>query len=92
VLPACRDYGMGVVSWSPLARGWLTGRSRRGQALPESSRSERRPQGYRLDEPANRRKLDAADGLAVLAEEAGLGLIHLAIAFVLRLRPTARRR
>ena len=84
VLPAYRDYGMGVVSWSPLAAGWLTGRYRRGQALPESSRAERRPQSYRLDEPANRRKLDAADALGVLAEEAGLGLIHLAIAFVLQ--------
>lgn len=75
-------YGMGVVPWSPLAGGWLTGRYRKGQDIPTSSRSQRLPARFDLSNPDNQRKLDAADALAVLAEEAGISLIHLALAFV----------
>jgi aryl-alcohol dehydrogenase-like predicted oxidoreductase len=83
VLPVCRRYGMGVIPWSPLAGGWLSGRYRKGQEAPASTRSGRIPQRYDLSVPENQRKLEAADALAGLAEEAGLSLIHLAIAFVL---------
>jgi aryl-alcohol dehydrogenase-like predicted oxidoreductase len=83
VLPVCRQYGMGVISWSPLAGGWLSGRWRKGQEPPQSTRSDRLPQRYDLSLPANQRKLDAADALASLAEDAGMSLIHLAIAFAI---------
>ena len=86
VLPVCERYGMGVLSWSPLAGGWLTGRYRKGREAPTSTRFGRLPWRYDLSLPENQRKLDAAEALAVLAEEAGLTLIHLAIAFVLRHR------
>jgi aryl-alcohol dehydrogenase-like predicted oxidoreductase len=82
VLPACDRYGMGVISWSPLAGGWLTGRYRQGAELPSSTRSERIPWRYDMSLPENQRKLEAAEQLAVLADQAGLPLIHLAIAFV----------
>jgi len=75
---------MGVIPWSPLAGGWLSGRWRKGQELPQSMRTDRIPQRYDLSLPENQRKLDAADALAQLAEEAGLSLIHMAIAFVIR--------
>jgi aryl-alcohol dehydrogenase-like predicted oxidoreductase len=84
VLPACQQYGMGVIPWSPLAGGWLTGRWRKGQQPPESTRAQRLPQRYDLALPENQRKLEAADALGQLAEEAGLSLIHLALAFVLQ--------
>src|SRR5438128_1184684 len=84
VLPVCARYGMGVISWSPLAGGFLTGRYRKGAEPPTSSRAERLPQRFDLALPENQRKLDAADALAQLAEEAGVSLIHLAIAFVIR--------
>jgi aryl-alcohol dehydrogenase-like predicted oxidoreductase len=84
VLPACQRYGMGVISWSPLAGGWLTGRYRTGAALPASTRAERLPFRYDPALPGNQAKLAAADKLAQLAEEAGLSLIHLALAFVIR--------
>jgi aryl-alcohol dehydrogenase-like predicted oxidoreductase len=84
LLPVAERYGMGVLPWSPLAGGWLTGRYRKGEEMPTSARSTRLPERYDLSNPANQRKLDAADALAVLADEAGLSLIHLAIAFVLR--------
>jgi aryl-alcohol dehydrogenase-like predicted oxidoreductase len=84
VLPVCRRYGMGVIPWSPLAGGWLSGRYRKGTDAPESTRAQRIPRRYDMSLPENQRKLEAADALARLAEEADLSLIHLAIAFVLR--------
>src|SRR4051812_21484929 len=84
LLPVAERYGMGVLPWSPLAGGWLTGRYRKGQEPPRSQRAERLPGRYDLSNPANQSKLDAADALAVLADEAGMSLVHLALAFVLQ--------
>jgi aryl-alcohol dehydrogenase-like predicted oxidoreductase len=84
LLPTCRRHGMGVIPWSPLAGGWLSGRWRKGQEPPTSTRADRIPSRYDLSIPANQRKLDVVEQLAVLAEEAGLTLVHLAIAFVIR--------
>jgi aryl-alcohol dehydrogenase-like predicted oxidoreductase len=83
VLPLCEKYGMGVIPWSPLAGGWLSGRYRKGQDLPQSRRAERIPQRYDMSLPGNQRKLEAAEQLAQLAEEAGMSLIEMAIAFVI---------
>jgi aryl-alcohol dehydrogenase-like predicted oxidoreductase len=83
VLPACQQYGMGVIPWSPLAGGWLTGRYRKGVEIPVSRRAERLPQRFDLKLPGNQAKLEAADQLAKLADEAGMSLIHLALAFTL---------
>jgi aryl-alcohol dehydrogenase-like predicted oxidoreductase len=84
VLPTCQRHGLGVITWSPLAGGWLSGRWRLGAEPPRSTRAQRLPQRYDLSEPANRRKLEAADALARLAEDAGMTLIEMAIAFVIR--------
>ncbi len=84
VLPVAERYGMGVLPWSPLAGGWLTGKYRKGQDAPETHRAQRVPARYDLSDPANQTKLDAVEQLAVLAEEAGLSLVHLALAFVLQ--------
>src|SRR5215212_5807285 len=78
LLPVAERYGLGVLPWSPLAGGWLTGRYRKGQDIPTSRRAERMPARYDLSEPDNQRKLDAADAFAELAEKAGLPLIHMA--------------
>ena len=84
VLPVCARYGMGVITWSPLAGGWLSGRWRKGKDTPDSTRAERLPGRYDLSRPENQRKLDAVEQLAQLADDAGIPLIRLAIAFVLR--------
>jgi aryl-alcohol dehydrogenase-like predicted oxidoreductase len=84
VLPTCRRYRMSVIPWSPLAGGWLSGKWRKGQEAPESSRARRLPHRFDLSLPENQRKLDAVEELAQLAEGAGLTLIQLAIAFVMR--------
>jgi aryl-alcohol dehydrogenase-like predicted oxidoreductase len=83
VLDVCARYGMGVIPWSPLASGWLTGRYRTGQEPPASRRADRIPSRFDMSIPANQAKLEAADALAGLAEEAGLSLVHMALAFVL---------
>ncbi|MBA2896187.1 aldo/keto reductase [Nonomuraea soli] len=83
VLPVAQQYGMGVITWSPLAGGWLTGRYRR-DAVPESRRSALLPERYDLKLAGNQAKLDAVERLAALAQEAGLTLIELALAFTLR--------
>src|SRR4051812_12381212 len=84
VLPTCERYGMGVIPWSPLAGGWLSGKWRKGQEAPGSSRATRLPHRFALSIPETQRKLDAAEAYAQLAEEAGLSLIHMATAFVMR--------
>ena len=84
VLPVCLEYGLGVIPWGPLAGGWLSGRWRKGQEPPTSMRADRIPLRYDLSRPENQRKLDAAEALAQLAEQAGMSLIHLALAFVIR--------
>jgi len=84
VLPTCLRHGMGVIPWSPLAGGWLSGRYRSDQDLPASQRAERIPARFDMSLPGNQRKLEAAEALAVLAEEAGVTLIELALAFVIR--------
>jgi aryl-alcohol dehydrogenase-like predicted oxidoreductase len=87
VLPTCQRYGMGVLTYSPLAGGWLTGKYRKGQEIagPGSIARQRRfPGAFDATAPANAAKLDAADALGALADEAGLTLIQLAIAFVTR--------
>jgi aryl-alcohol dehydrogenase-like predicted oxidoreductase len=84
VLPTCQRYGLGVISYSPLAGGWLSGRWRKDTGQQSSTRAQRLPDRFDLTLPANQRKLDAVEQLALLAEQTGITLIELAIAFVLR--------
>jgi aryl-alcohol dehydrogenase-like predicted oxidoreductase len=84
VLPVCQEYGMGVIPWSPLAGGWLSGRySKKGGDSPSSSRrAQMIPSRYDMSIPANRAKLAAAQALGELADGAGMSLIEMSLAFV----------
>ncbi len=84
VLPTCQRHGMGVIPWSPLASGWLSGRYRLATDVPTSRRAQMLPSRYDMSLADNQRKLEAADALAALAEEAGLSLIEMALAWVIR--------
>jgi len=86
VLPTAQRYGMAVIPWSPLSGGWLTGRYRKGADIAEPTSAARRrlADRYDLTLPANQAKLEAADALGQLAEEAGIPLVQLAIAWVAR--------
>ncbi|TQE28729.1 aldo/keto reductase [Streptomyces ipomoeae] len=81
VLPVTEEYGLGVLAWSPLASGWLTGAIREGRSIT-TSRSAIMPERFDLAVPANRARLDAVERLAGVADEAGLTLIQLALGFV----------
>ncbi len=81
VLPVTEQYGLGVLVWSPLASGWLSGAIREGRDIT-TSRSTFMQQRFDIAIPANRAKLDAVEQLAGLADEAGLTMIQLALGFV----------
>ncbi|MEU7366169.1 aldo/keto reductase [Streptomyces hygroscopicus] len=81
VLPVTEQYGMGVLAWSPLASGWLSGAVREGREVT-TSRSRFMPERFDLTVPANRARLDAVERLAGVADEAGLTMIQLALGFV----------
>jgi aryl-alcohol dehydrogenase-like predicted oxidoreductase len=83
VLPVAQRYGLAVIPWSPLAGGYLSGRYHTGLTAPISARAERLPTRFDPTRPENAAKLAAVDQLTELAAEAGLSLIHLALAFVL---------
>jgi aryl-alcohol dehydrogenase-like predicted oxidoreductase len=84
VLPTLLRHRMGAIAWSPLAGGWLSGKWRKDADDLTSRRSAMIPRRYDLSIPANQRKLEAADALAQLADEAGITLIEMALAFVVR--------
>jgi len=78
VLPVCQRYGLGVMVWSPLAKGMLTGRYRKDQPLPNSVRAKYLPR-----QMSDARQLDAVEQLIQVAQAAGLSLTHMALAFVM---------
>jgi aryl-alcohol dehydrogenase-like predicted oxidoreductase len=81
VLPVAEEYGLGVLAWSPLASGWLSGAVREGREI-STNRSVVLPERFDLSSPINRTRLDAVERLAKVADEAGLTLIQLALGFV----------
>ncbi|WP_026252986.1 aldo/keto reductase [Streptomyces sp. PsTaAH-124] len=81
VLPVTQEYGMGVLVWSPLASGWLSGAVRADRDLT-NHRARILPERFDLTVPANRARMDAVERLAKVAEDAGLTMIQLALGFV----------
>ncbi|WP_431947939.1 aldo/keto reductase [Actinacidiphila sp. bgisy167] len=81
VLPVTQEYGLGVLAWSPLASGWLSGAIREGREIT-TSRSAFMPERFDTALPANRARLEAVEKLAALAAEAGLTMVQLALGFV----------
>ena len=86
VLPVCQRYGMGVLAWSPLAGGWLTGKYRKGHDPPPGSRMTRGriPDRFNLEKLENQIKLERVEELLDVADGAGLSLTHMALAWVIQ--------
>jgi aryl-alcohol dehydrogenase-like predicted oxidoreductase len=89
VLPVAQRHGIGILAWSPLAGGWLTGKYRPGEEMPAESRGGKGLMPFMvprfdLSLPGNRRKLELVGGLAATADGAGLPMAHMALAFVLQ--------
>ena len=78
VLPVCQRYGMGAMVWSPMAKGMLSGRYRKGQPLPDSLRARVFPR-----QMSDERRLDAVEHLISVAAAAGMPMTHLALGFVM---------
>lgn len=78
VLPTARRLGMGVLTWSPLAGGWLTGKYTRATPAPPGSRGDTNPDHF---DGGNAAKFDAVERLGSIADRAGVRLIHLALAW-----------
>jgi aryl-alcohol dehydrogenase-like predicted oxidoreductase len=83
VLPVAQKYGVGVLSYGPLAAGWLSGQYRIGGDQPASAREGLIPGRFDISLASNQRKLAAADALARLAQDNGLTLVELAVGFAL---------
>lgn len=83
LLPTCQRLNMGTLVWSPLNGGWLSGTYRKGAGPRSEGRAARAPARYDLSDPANQQKLDIVESLAQIADEIGVPLAHLALAWVL---------
>lgn len=81
VLPTAARHGMGILTYSPLAGGWLSGRWT-ADSSPTSPARQRLAARFDMSLSENQRKLEAVEQLARIAEDAGVSLIELAIAFV----------
>ncbi|MHA6630960.1 aldo/keto reductase [Pseudonocardia sichuanensis] len=81
LLPACQDQGVGVLVWSPLAGGFLTGKQRRGEAPPAGSRRETTGDTGTMDAE---RGFDVVDVLDGIARERGTSIAQVAINWLLR--------
>ncbi|WP_405848439.1 aldo/keto reductase [Streptomyces niveus] len=84
VLPVCERYGMGVLTWSPLASGFLTGKYRKGGAIDlTTGRAALSPARFDPTLPVNIAKLEIVEQLAELAAGIGCTLPELSVAFTL---------
>jgi aryl-alcohol dehydrogenase-like predicted oxidoreductase len=83
VLPVAEEYGLGVLPWSPLAGGWLSGRYGIGKENTSRRAGGRFASRYDVTLPGNQRKLEIVTELAALADKAGITLVELAVAFVI---------
>jgi aryl-alcohol dehydrogenase-like predicted oxidoreductase len=81
VLPTVARHGMGTLTYSPLAGGWLSG-AWTADSSPTSPARQRLAARFDMSLPENQRKLEVVEQLAKVAGDAGLSLIELAIAFV----------
>jgi aryl-alcohol dehydrogenase-like predicted oxidoreductase len=84
VIPLCEREGISQIVWSPLAQGVLTGKYQPGQAPPADSRAASEDMSAFMDRLLDDRVLQAAQRLVPVAEGAGLSMVELALAWVLR--------
>jgi aryl-alcohol dehydrogenase-like predicted oxidoreductase len=79
ILPSCVAEGVGVIPWSPLGGGFLTGKYRSGQRPPEDSRLAKQDIWGRL---ANERNYQTLEAVEQVAKERGRPVSQVALAWV----------
>ena len=83
MLPAAQNHQMGVIVWSPLAGGWLSGKFRKGKPVEKTGRARRIPARFDEKLPGNQRKYEVIEELVGLADKEGISLVELAVAWTL---------
>jgi len=84
VIPLCERHGISQVVWSPLAQGVLTGKYRPGERPPGDSRAANRSMNRFIGRLMDDRLLEAVQRLRPIADDAGMTMSQLALAWVLR--------
>jgi len=84
VIPASRELGISQIVWSPLAQGVLTGKYQPGEPLPDGARATSETMGGFMERFLDQRLLERVQQLRPVAEELGLSMAQLALAWVLR--------
>jgi aryl-alcohol dehydrogenase-like predicted oxidoreductase len=84
VFGLCAEHGISQIVWSPLAQGVLTGKYEPGQAPPPDSRAASDEMGFAIERYMDDDVLAAVQELRPVAEAAGLSMVELALAWVLR--------
>jgi aryl-alcohol dehydrogenase-like predicted oxidoreductase len=84
VIPASRELGISQIVWSPLGQGILTGKYRPGEPPPGDSRAAHERMSYFMDRAEDQLLLERVQRLRPVAEELGLSMAQLALAWVLR--------
>ncbi|HEY2742177.1 MAG TPA: aldo/keto reductase family protein [Gaiellaceae bacterium] len=84
VIPASRELGISQIVWSPLAQGVLTGKYKPGEPLPEGTRATSESMGVFMARKLDQRLLERVQQLRAVADELGLSMAQLALAWVLR--------
>jgi len=84
LIPFCAEHGISQIVWSPLAQGVLTGKYEPGEDHPPDSRASSDAMGWAMDRYLSDEVLEAVQRLKPVAEDAGLTMVEMAIAWVLR--------
>jgi aryl-alcohol dehydrogenase-like predicted oxidoreductase len=84
LIPFCREHGISQIVWSPIAQGVLAGKYKPGEQPPSDSRAASDAMGWAMDRYMSDEVLSAVQRLVPIAEEAGLDMVTLALAWVLR--------
>jgi aryl-alcohol dehydrogenase-like predicted oxidoreductase len=84
LLPVCRNEGVGVITWSPLRSGWLSGAYRRGMTAPPLDSKVAGPGSHSWDRYANDHTWHLLEELAAVAEDAGRTQPQVAVRWLLQ--------
>ena len=84
LIPFCREHGISQIVWSPLAQGILTGKYKPGEEVPSDSRAASEEMSISIDRYMDQDVLEAVQRLVPIAEEAGMSMVEMALAWILR--------
>jgi len=84
VFELCAEHGISQIVWSPLAQGVLTGKYDPGRPPPAGTRAASDEMGFAIERYMNDELLEAIQGLVPIAEDEGVSMVQLALAWILR--------